>query len=76
MSAVAIDGPDTTAALAVPAVAANGAGGSVFTMADSVEGWTSHPNTHGQCNSDYFSMGSSGTAPPVICGENAGQHSE
>ena len=71
-----IDGPDTTAALPVPAVAADGAGGDTFTYTDGTQAWTSHPNTHGQCNSDYFTIGSSGTSPPVICGENAGQHSK
>ncbi|XP_023329555.1 uncharacterized protein LOC111702179 isoform X2 [Eurytemora carolleeae] len=69
-----LDGPDTTAALPVPAVAADGAGGDTFTYTDGTQAWTSHPNTHGQCNSDYFTIGSSGTSPPVICGENAGQH--
>ena len=73
-----IDGPDTTSALPVPADEDDGAGGDIFTYADAdgTDVWTSHPNTHGQCNSDYFTIGSSGKSPPVICGENAGQHSK
>jgi hypothetical protein len=34
----------------------------------------SHPNMHGQCVQDSFSVSSPGKVPPVICGENSGMH--
>jgi len=51
-----------------------------FVRADSMGGLLasnyhlSHPNMHGQCVQDSFSVSSPGKVPPVICGENSGMH--
>ena len=46
-----LDGPDTTAALPYPAVAADALDGDMMVLADASAGWLSHTNTHGQGHS-------------------------
>ena len=39
--------------------------------------WLSHPNNHGACRTDSFTVSSpTSRKSPVICGENSGMHSK
>jgi hypothetical protein len=61
--------PETTAEITGTFAATGSLGGLV-----AKDYHLSHPNKHGQCIKDSFSVTSPGRVPPVICGENSGMH--